>query len=94
MTGHPAQPLLTVEDLAVRFEGPAGPVQAVRSVSLSLSARACLGLVGESGSGKSVTARSLVGLAGPAARVSAARLHFEGEDLPPARALASCCRMR
>src|SRR5690606_8416898 len=38
----------------------------------------CLALVGESGSGKSVTARSLIGLAGDGSRVSADRLKVTG----------------
>ncbi|MFI5428920.1 hypothetical protein [Aeromicrobium sp. UC242_57] len=38
-------------------------------------------MVGESGSGKSVTARSLVGLAGDRSVVDAATLELEGETL-------------
>jgi peptide/nickel transport system ATP-binding protein len=49
-------------------------------VSLSIEAGRSVAIVGESGSGKSVTARSLVGLAGPNSQVRAARLDVDGTD--------------
>ncbi|MGW5559617.1 dipeptide ABC transporter ATP-binding protein [Micromonospora sp. NPDC003944] len=74
-------PLVTVEDLHVDFDTPTGPVAAVRGVSFAVERGECLAVVGESGSGKSVTARTLVGLAGPGARVRAARLELAGHDV-------------
>jgi peptide/nickel transport system ATP-binding protein len=73
--------LLDVQDLEVSFRTEAGAVHAVRGVSLNLDPGECLALVGESGSGKSVTARTLVGLAGPRSSVRATRLAFDGADL-------------
>jgi peptide/nickel transport system ATP-binding protein len=64
-------PLLRVEDLRVAFSTAQGRIDAVRGVSFAIGAGEILALVGESGSGKSVTARSLVGLAGPRAQVDA-----------------------
>ncbi|WP_067456462.1 dipeptide ABC transporter ATP-binding protein [Actinomadura macra] len=76
-----ADPLLTVDDLHVTFGSGRDRVDAVRGVGFTLRAGECLAIVGESGSGKSVTARALLGLAGPTSTVTAERLELEGEDL-------------
>ncbi len=75
------QPLINVRNLHVRF-GPERHV--LRGLSFTLHRGECLALVGESGSGKSVTARTLVGLAGAGSTVSADRLSFGDEDLSAA----------
>jgi len=72
-------PLVEVRNLHVRFGAGGPPV--IRGISFTLRRGECLALVGESGSGKSVTSRTLVGLAGPEARVSADSFSFAGEDL-------------
>ncbi|TFD25800.1 dipeptide ABC transporter ATP-binding protein [Cryobacterium lyxosi] len=69
---------LTVRNLRVGF-GSAEPV--VRGVSFVVAPGECLAIVGESGSGKSVTARSLLGLAGRNSRVSADRLELGGQNV-------------
>ncbi len=73
----PAEPLVRVEDLNVSFGGRS----VVRELSLTVHPGECLALVGESGSGKSVTARSLIGLAGPGSRVQADTLELAGRDV-------------
>ncbi|MBM3432423.1 MAG: ABC transporter ATP-binding protein [Bacteroidetes bacterium] len=55
-------PLLSIENLRIRFAEGSSSVPAVHSLSLSIEAGAFLGLVGESGSGKSVTALSILQL--------------------------------
>jgi microcin C transport system ATP-binding protein len=58
------RPLLEIRNLSVTFAARAGapPVEAVKSVSLTLDRGETLALVGESGSGKSVTALSILQL--------------------------------
>ncbi|WP_336209394.1 ABC transporter ATP-binding protein [Nonomuraea sp. LPB2021202275-12-8] len=78
IAGPAGAPLVSVANLRVGF--PAAGVEAVRGVSFTISPGECVAIVGESGSGKSVTARSLLGLAGPGAQVSASRLEIGGGD--------------
>ncbi|MEU9609692.1 ABC transporter ATP-binding protein [Streptomyces sp. NPDC048057] len=66
--------------LNVRLNGGATLVHAVQDASIQLHAGRCLALVGESGSGKSVLARSLLGLAGPDATITADRFQIAGYD--------------
>ncbi len=69
--------LLRVENLRVSF----GATEVVGGISFTARPGQCLAIVGESGSGKSVTARTLVGLTGPGARVTADRIDLAGADL-------------
>ena len=69
--------LLSIRDLRVNF----GPVLAVDGLDLALDAGEVLGIVGESGSGKSVAMLALLGLVDAPGVVSAASLHFAGQDL-------------
>src|ERR1035437_631273 len=73
-------PLLEISDLQIRFAA----AEAVRGVSLRLEEGEVLGLVGESGSGKSATALAILGLLGPAARVTGQMLWHSAhtEDRP------------
>ena len=75
MMGEAMNPLLEVRDLSVRF----GAKEVVRSVTFSIAAGEKLALVGESGSGKTITALSLLRLAGEA-EISGQAL-LRGRDL-------------
>ncbi|NTF66035.1 ABC transporter ATP-binding protein [Rhizobium rhizogenes] len=73
-------PLLDIRDLKVSFRSSGGYVDVVKGVSFTLG-RERLAIVGESGSGKSMTVRSLLGLAGHNAMVTAHHARFGEMDL-------------
>ncbi|HEX6975412.1 MAG TPA: ATP-binding cassette domain-containing protein, partial [Vicinamibacterales bacterium] len=75
------QPLLTVEDLHVRFETRRGTVHAVNGISFDIAPGETLGIVGESGCGKSVTALALLGILARTGRAAAGTAMFGGRDL-------------
>ncbi|MDR1237819.1 MAG: ATP-binding cassette domain-containing protein, partial [Propionibacteriaceae bacterium] len=72
-------PLLRIKNLSVSFTGR-HRVDAVSGLDLSVHPGQTVALVGESGSGKSVTARTIVGLAGEHSRVSADEFQLSGRD--------------
>jgi oligopeptide/dipeptide ABC transporter ATP-binding protein len=82
--GRPDEPLLRVEDLAMRFpirgQGlfarTTGHVHAVNGVSFSIRPGEVLGLVGESGCGKTTLGRCIVRSCQP----SEGRLYFRDDD--------------
>ncbi len=57
-----SEPLVSVENLTIRFKTDEGIVTAVDDVSYNIAPGEILGLVGESGSGKSVNAKALMQL--------------------------------
>ncbi len=57
------EPLLSIQDLTVRYRLPGGgALTAVNDVSIDIAPSSVVGLVGESGCGKSTLARSVCGL--------------------------------
>ncbi|GAB2577679.1 ABC transporter ATP-binding protein [Paractinoplanes abujensis] len=75
-------PLVSVRELHVTFPHRRGDVHAVRGIDLDIHRGECVAIVGESGSGKSVTARTLVGLAGANAQVRSSRFEIDGRLRP------------
>jgi peptide/nickel transport system ATP-binding protein len=81
----PAEPLVSVEDLTIRFDGGrAGfwgqerlEVHAVEGVSFAIQPGETLGLVGESGSGKTTTGRAIL----RRVPVFSGRIRFDGQDI-------------
>ena len=75
-------PVLSIRNLTVEFDTPAGVVRAADNVSYEVDAKKTLGVVGETGSGKSVTVLAALGLlsAGNVRSVSGQAL-LDGTDL-------------
>lgn len=73
--------ILEMNNLTTTFRIRKTLVQAVRGVSLHVDDGDILAIVGESGSGKSVTMKSVMGILGENASVTADSLTFLGKDL-------------
>lgn len=81
------QPLV-IDNLSITFPGAAGPLPAVRNLSLSIPPASISCLVGESGCGKSLTCRAILRLTPEYASLSGS-IEFHGQNLLalPGRAL-------
>jgi len=75
------EPILSVEDLTVSFEGSRGVVRILEGIDFTLYPGEVLALVGETGCGKSVTAKSLLDLIPQLSRHRTGRVSFDGTDL-------------
>jgi peptide/nickel transport system ATP-binding protein len=75
------QPVVSVENLHVRFVMRDAIVAAVNGVSFTLEAGQVLGILGESGSGKSVTLRALMRLLPPARTRIEGRVRVAGHEI-------------
>lgn len=73
--------LIEIENLSTKFFVEEGTVNAVDSVSFSVSAGEIFGIVGESGSGKSVTALSIMDLVKSPGRITDGAIRFRNEEL-------------
>ncbi|MGW3092169.1 dipeptide/oligopeptide/nickel ABC transporter permease/ATP-binding protein [Streptomyces sp. NPDC001102] len=80
LKGAALPPVLSVENLAIGFEGRHDGVDIVDGVSFEVRAGEVLGLVGESGCGKSLTALTVMGLQPRGARVGG-HVRFQGREL-------------
>src|SRR5437588_410547 len=77
-----ATPLLSVENLLVRFRNSSGNTYAVNGVSFDLHRGETIGIVGESGCGKSATSLAIMRLLSkPAGSIEGGSITFSGRDL-------------
>lgn len=76
----PAEPVVVVEHLGVRFRTREASVAAVNGVSFAVAAGKVLAILGESGSGKTVTLRALMRLLPARAEISG-RIRIAGHDM-------------
>jgi peptide/nickel transport system ATP-binding protein len=80
-TGPASDTVVEARDVTLTYRTPAGPVDAVRRVSLSVRPGEVLGLVGESGSGKSTLAQLLMGYCPAGGTVTSGSVLFQGTSL-------------
>ncbi|MFC7677423.1 ABC transporter ATP-binding protein [Paenibacillus sp. GCM10028914] len=75
------EPLLSIENLQVKFSRSEDEVYAVNGISFAIHENEALGIVGESGSGKSVTLMSSIGLLRENGKITSGKAMFQGKDL-------------
>jgi oligopeptide transport system ATP-binding protein len=79
---RPAEPLLAVDDLHVRFRVRCRDVHAVNGLSYTLAEGETVAILGESGSGKSVAAQAVMGILDvPPARIERGSVRLHGTEL-------------
>ncbi|TDE38171.1 ABC transporter ATP-binding protein [Actinomadura sp. 6K520] len=79
---RPAEPLLAVDDLHVRFRVRGRDVHAVNGLSYTLAEGETVAVLGESGSGKSVAAQAVMGILDvPPARIERGSVRLRGTEL-------------
>ena len=72
---------LSIRDLSIDFQTLAGPVHALRDITIEVPSGSIVGVVGESGSGKSTLALAVMRLMAANAIVTGGRIDFDGTNL-------------
>ena len=75
------QPILSVQNLNVKFSLRGKTLHAIRDVSLDLYEGEALAIVGESGSGKSVLTKTFMGLLDANGWIESGAILYNGQDL-------------
>lgn len=76
------EPLLSIQNLCVKYETGRSVAYALNGVNLSITRGEALGLVGESGAGKTTTALATLNLVPqPAGKIIAGEIFFEGQNV-------------
>ncbi|MDW4548966.1 ABC transporter ATP-binding protein [Defluviimonas sp. D31] len=76
-----SEPVLSVENLSLRYRVPGGTVAALRSVSIAVRQGEVLGIAGESGCGKSTLAAAMIDLTGANAEITSGTVRLRGQDI-------------
>ncbi len=74
----PAEKILSVEDLNVKFRLRGKTLHAIRNLSMELYKGETLAIVGESGSGKSVLNKNFIGLLDKNGFIESGKIHYYG----------------
>lgn len=74
-------PVVDVRGLRIAFGQDEQRVEVVHGVDFHIERGECVAIVGESGSGKTVTAKSLIGLTGAGAQVTAEEIAIDGRSV-------------
>jgi len=75
------KPLVSINNLSVRFNTSAGVVSAVEGINFSIRKNEIFALVGESGCGKSTTAYALMRLISEPGEIAGGNIIFQDQDL-------------
>ncbi|NLX60950.1 MAG: ABC transporter ATP-binding protein [Tissierellia bacterium] len=75
------KPLLSIEDLVIKFQLKDQIVEVIKGLSLNLYKGESLAIVGESGAGKSVLVKSLIGVLDKNGWIDAGKILYKGMDI-------------
>ncbi|BDH62469.1 oligopeptide transport ATP-binding protein AmiE [Lysinibacillus sp. PLM2] len=75
------KPILSIENLVIKFKLHGRILTAIRDISLELYKGESLAIVGESGSGKSVLVKSIIGLLDNNGYIDKGSIYYNNEDI-------------
>lgn len=81
MMNNEERPILSIQDLVVKFTLRGQVLKAIREISLDFYKGESLAIVGESGSGKSVLVKSIMGLLDKNGKITEGSITYDGMNL-------------